>query len=68
MSKKTYPMNIQGLVKFLAEREGRLSQVSIGNLREIVGIFSDLIYNSEGIVGILYANGKRRSKRRCTRN
>jgi hypothetical protein len=67
MSEK-YPMNLQGIVKFLCEREGKLSEVSVGNMREIVSLMSDLVYGSDGITAVLYANGKRRSKKKKTRN
>lgn len=53
------------IVQHIAEAEGLKSQVSIGNIREIVGIFSDLIHNGRtGCWGVLWNNGARRQRKR----
>lgn len=60
------------IVSELAKGEGKLVQVSVGNIREVVALVSDMIYKDEsnrmnsksyrGIVGALYRNGERRHK------
>ncbi len=60
-------MKIKELEKELAKREGKGSQVSIGNIREIVGHISDVF--AETGEGVLLAaeflrNGERRAKRK----
>lgn len=61
-------MKISELPSILCKREGKLKEVSVGNMREILAILSDLVYEdqiSDGkLVFALYANGKRRLKRK----
>jgi len=62
-------MTIKELTSLLTKKEGKKVQVSVGNVREIVGILSDTLYilsKEEGAVEKftkkLVANGKRRAK------
>lgn len=62
---------IRGLVNEIARREGKKSPTKIGNIREIVGIISDLSFEIAMdhdvdvlIDTILVENGERRAKRR----
>ena len=57
-------MTFSNLASKVAMMEGKKSQVSIGDIREIVGILSDLIYADPEILLILLANGKRRRTKR----
>ena len=62
-------MKIKDLVQEIVKREGGKSNVKIGDVREIVGIVSDLIYESASrdfydVNDMLYTNGKRRAKRK----
>ena len=43
--------------------EGKKSQASIGDIREILGILSDFLYSDPEVLLLLLANGKRRSTR-----
>lgn len=66
---------LSALYQEIAKREGKLKEVSIGNIREIVGILSDLIYedsldcttrsrSSGGLYTKLLYNGTKRAKRK----
>ncbi len=60
---------INALAKHLASLEGKKSQARIHDIREILGILSDLTYRDAIICtlntyAILLENGHRRSKRR----
>jgi hypothetical protein len=59
-------MKISDLVKHIAKHEGKKSQVKIGDIREIVGIISDLVYETYtqdlAMFFVLYQNGKRRAR------
>ena len=55
-------MTLQELVKKICEIEGKKIQVSVGNVREIVSIISDLYYADDTIARMLYQNGKRRKR------
>lgn len=46
----------------IANSEGKKVQTSMGNVREILSIISDLIYEDANVSTILYENGLRRSK------
>lgn len=58
--------SIKEIVSAIAKSEGLKNQVSVGNIREIVGIFSDMICASTGIdvIEVLNKNGKARLKRK----
>lgn len=61
-------MNIKELVQHIVNKEDGKSKVTIGDVREIVGIISDLFYIEEKVQVIkptwktLIENGKRRDK------
>lgn len=62
-------MTIKEIVAEIAQREGKKREVSVGDIREIVGVISDLLYLDESVgsgdyLDILIRNGKRRSKRK----
>lgn len=57
-------MNINDIVKCVVGREGLKSSVTIGNVREIIGIVSDLVCEDVLVVETLIKNGKRRSKKK----
>ena len=59
--------NVTELASKIAKAEGLKKQVIIGNVREILGILSDMIFTeyrleggSESIKKILFQNGNRR--------
>lgn len=64
-------MTLKELTVYLSEKEGKSKEVSVGNIREILGIISDLMF-SEVTTGELkgstfenlYKNGKRRAKKK----
>jgi hypothetical protein len=60
-------MTPRKLASLIAKREGKKSQVYIGNIREIIGIISDILY-LEGDYGStvleLIENGRKREKKR----
>jgi hypothetical protein len=59
-------MKIKELVSELAKEEGKKHQASVGDVRELVGLLSDLMYRHprpEELAGNLYANGRRRHLR-----
>ena len=57
-------MTLAALASKVASLEGRKVQVSVGNVREILGILSDLLFSDTEVMSVLLANGKRRSTRR----
>lgn len=61
------PKTIKELCSLIAKREGLKKQVAIGNIREIVGIVSDLVWECENIGGLLMVNGYKRAKRNVRR-
>lgn len=63
------PKTINGIASAVAKIEGKKSQARIGDIREILGILSDMVYTGmygsfmEGsFYGILHRNGERRAK------
>jgi len=66
-------MTIQTLASKVAKVEGKKSQASIGDVREILAILADLIYAEESqpytgsesatIAEALYAEGEKRAKK-----
>lgn len=57
--------NIKQLASELAKREGKKSQARIGDIREILGILSDLFIDDPlGVFSILLSNGSRRRMRK----
>jgi len=60
-------MNLKQLVSHIAAKEGLKKQVSVGNIREIVGIVSDLLWDDYKCLttyDLLLGNGRRRSKKK----
>jgi hypothetical protein len=61
-------MNIKELVSHIAEQEGKKHEASVGDVREIVGILSDLFYSEDefdnSLYSELYKNGKRRANKK----
>lgn len=66
-------MTINALVKELAKREGKKSQARIGEIRELISILSDLVY--EGwekaefgepvqVFNSIFENGKKRAAKK----
>lgn len=75
-------MTIKELASYIAKLEGKKSQAQIGDIRELLGILSDLYYRSSKVImcvdsndyeftselgTILYRNGKRRALRKQNR-
>lgn len=67
------PKTMRGLASEIAKREGRKSQVRIGDIREILGILSDMMEEAaedpqlpidQWPSTILMVNGGRRAKRK----
>lgn len=62
------PKTVRGLASAIAKREGKKSQARIGDIREIIGILSDMVYVGDGYKGslltMLFDNGERRYKER----
>lgn len=64
-------MTIRKLVSEIAKREGQKSNVTVGDIREILGILSDIVFevsrefdtNGE-LESMLWENGQRRAKRK----
>lgn len=56
-------MTIKFICSEIAKREGKKIQTPIGDIREIVGIVSDLIYAEDNVFEKLWNNGEKRAKR-----
>jgi hypothetical protein len=58
-------MTINKLASLIAKKEGKKTQARIGEVREILGILSDMIYEgAEPICVSLYNNGEKRAKKK----
>jgi len=58
-------MNITDIAREIARREGKKKQVNIAQIKEILGILSDLVYEEPGLVVLaLTKNGARRERMR----
>jgi hypothetical protein len=57
-------MKITELPSVLCKREAKLKEVSVGNMREIISILSDLIFQNSELTTLLFRNGERRSKKK----
>lgn len=67
-------MTLSKLASEIAKREGKKSQARIGDIREILGVLSDImledpntlyvVTTEEGVVDALFKTGQRRAKRR----
>jgi hypothetical protein len=58
-------MTLKEITKHIASHEAKLKQVSIGNIREMLGILSDMAYDYPEVVTTLILNGKKRLKKRA---
>lgn len=58
-------MKLKDLVSKVAKLEGKKHQASIGDVREIIGIISDLVWsNPQDVVVLLAKNGSNRAKKK----
>lgn len=61
-------MTIKKLASEIAKREGKKSQARIGDIREILGILSDIMFveenAAENIAYSLFENGRKRFKKK----
>ena len=53
-------LSLEDLATLVAETEGRKSQATIGDIREVISIISDLIFTDPEIIESLRKNGERR--------
>lgn len=63
-------MTINKLASLIAKKEGKKHQASIGDIREILGILSDEIYEADSVLDILCLlidTGLKREKRHLKR-
>lgn len=56
-------MKMKDLVSKVALTEGKKNQASVGDVREILGIVSDIIFAEPESYDVLYTNGKKRAKK-----
>jgi hypothetical protein len=54
---------IRDLTSYIAKKEGKKSNVLIGDVKEVGSIISDLVYYDSDVREILVDNGRRRAKR-----
>ena len=52
--------NMNELAKFICSLEGKKSQVSIGDVKELLGIIGDLMYANPEVHNLIMKNGRRR--------
>jgi hypothetical protein len=57
-------MNIKQAQNEIVKREGGKSNIIIGDVREVIGHLSDLMFEDSTLVAMLIANGARRAKRK----
>lgn len=58
-------MKINDIAKEIAKREGKKSQARIGDIKEILGIIADIVWEStEDVVPTIINLGKQRDKKR----
>jgi len=55
-------MKLNELASLVAKKEGKKKQVLIGDIREVIGIFSELVVQDPSVLELLIKNGKRRLK------
>ena len=61
---KKKPTVYRTLIRKLAEREGGLREVSVGNLREVTGLIAEAIVEDTRVLSFLLTLGQRRRARR----
>ena len=59
---KENKMTLNQVVSKIAKKEGKRSEVKIGDVREIISLLSDMVYEEPSIAGLILKNGQRRSK------
>ena len=62
-------MTLNKLASEIAKREGKKSQARIGDIREIIGVFSDICHeelenNSTEPMDLIVATGEKRAKKK----
>lgn len=59
-----YEMTMKELTSYIALSEGKKKSVQIGDVREVLAILSDMLYEDPRIVSTLFMNGQSRAKKR----
>ena len=58
-------MNIKELASLIAKREGRKSQVSVGDIREILALLCDLYYaDPVALIDLFSKHAQKRNKKK----
>lgn len=60
-------MTIQTLATEIAKREGKKSEARIGDIREILAILSDVMWDQPLVYSLLSINGQKRAKKKLRR-
>jgi len=65
-------MKIKDLVGLVAKNEGKKKQTPVGNVREIIGLISDVLFSElfngdSETLKELYKNGSRRTKKKASK-
>lgn len=55
---------IPQIVSAIAAKEGRKHEAPVGDIREIVSIISDMVFDDDEVANVLKNNGRRRAKKR----
>lgn len=64
MPKKQFDaLNVTMIASMIARREGKTSEALVGDVREILGILSEMMASDPDVAKVLEANGRRRLKR-----
>jgi hypothetical protein len=53
---------LKDIASEIARREGKKKPARIGEVREVLGIVSDMVFEDPRIVSTLFSNGQRRAK------
>lgn len=56
-------MTMKELTSFIALSEGKKKAVQVGDVREVLAILSDMLYEDPRIVSTLFMNGQNRAKK-----
>lgn len=56
-------MTLKQLVTEICTREGGKHEAMVGDVRSIVGILSDMMFENPSLADVFLKNGKRRAKR-----
>jgi len=60
----TDKLTVTAIASIIAKREGKTSEARIGDVREILGILSEMMASEPDVAKVLEANGRRRLKRK----